>query len=202
MEALAEELDVECVASAVVGEDMVLVARAGTLRTTVLPTAVGQRIPFEPPLGTAFVAWASEAARDAWFARLGAEAAPESRAALQETLDAVRRAGYSVARGHRWHSETAQVLTREQPDQHGEDTTAQLHQLIRALPPDYENPEVAADDVRTVSTPVFGPGGAVVLVLSVTVAGRRSLTADLPWTVERIRAAADAVTKALEGSAS
>jgi DNA-binding IclR family transcriptional regulator len=46
---------------------------------------------------------------------------------------------------------------------------------------------------------VFGPGGSVVLVLSVTVPGRRSLGSDLPWTVERLRTAAAAVTKALEG---
>jgi len=197
MEALAEELDVECVASAVVGEDMVLVARAGTLRTEVIPTAVGQRIPFEPPLGTAFVAWASDAARDAWLKRM--ESSDEARASLDATLDAVRRAGYSVARGHRWHSETAEILTREQPDQHGDETSQQLHELIRVLPPDYENPDVAGDDVRTVNTPVFGPNGSVVLVLSVTVAGRRSLTADLVWTGERIRSAAAAVTKALEG---
>jgi flavin reductase (DIM6/NTAB) family NADH-FMN oxidoreductase RutF/DNA-binding IclR family transcriptional regulator len=199
MEALAEELEVECVASAVVGEDMVLVARAGALQTAVLPTAVGQRIPFEPPMGTAFVAWASDAAREAWLKRLEGPASDETRAALEETLAAVRRIGYSVVRGHKWHSEAAEVLSREQPDQHGDDTTQQLHQLIRSLPPDYESPDVAADDVRTVNTPVFGPGGGVVLVLSVTVAGRRSLTADLAWTVERLRAAAEAVTKALEG---
>jgi len=37
-----------------------------------------------------------------------------------------------------------------------------------------------------------------VLVLSVTVAGRRALTDDLPGTVERLRSAAAAVSKALE----
>lgn len=199
MEALAEELDVECVASAVVGEDMVLVARAGTLRSEVLPTAVGQRIPFEPPMGTAFVAWASDAGRRAWLGRLDKSAPEETRTALEDTLAAVRRLGYSVARGHKWHSEAAEVLSREPPDQHGDDTSRQLHALIRSLPPDYENPDVAADDVRTVNTPVFGPNGGVVLVLSVTVAGQRSLTKDLDWTVERLGQAADAVTKSLEG---
>lgn len=201
MEALAAELDVECVASAVVGEDMVLVARAGSLHSAVLPTAVGQRIPFEPPLGTAFVAWAGDAARAAWLARLGKDAAPESRAALERTLEQVRSAGYSVGRGHRWHSETAAVLTREPPDQHRDETAAQLHELIRALPADIESPDVDADDIRTISTPVFGSGGGVVLVLSVTAAGRRSLTSDLSHTVARLRAAAGEVTRALEGSA-
>jgi hypothetical protein len=37
------------------------------------------------------------------------------------------------------------------------------------------------------------------MALSVTVAGRRSLAADLQWTVERLRSAAAAVTKAVEG---
>ena len=94
MEALAEELDVECVASAVVGEDMVLVARAGTLRSQRLPTAVGQRIPFEPPMGTAFVAWAADAGargvvRPARRGRQGRD----DRAALETTLADVRDGG-------------------------------------------------------------------------------------------------------------
>ena len=72
---------------------------------------------------------------------------------------------------------------------------------IRRDPPPLPKALVPTDDVRTINVPVFGPGGAVVLVLSITVGGRRSLTADLSWTVERLKSAASAVTKALEGSA-
>lgn len=197
MEALADELQVECVASAVVGDEMVLVARAGALSAPTLPTAVGVRIPFEPPMGTAFVAWAPEAAQRAWFDALGPAKTPEIVAALERTLADVREAGYSVARGHRWHREAAQVLTAGEPGRR-DDTAQQMHTLIAALPPDYESPRVDSDDVRTVSTPVLGPSGNAVLVLSATVAGRRALTDDLPWTVERLRSAAAAVSKALE----
>ena len=197
MEALADELQVECVASAVVGDEMVLVARAGALSAPTLPTAVGIRIPFEPPMGTAFVAWAPEAAQRAWFDALGPAKTPEIVAALERTLADVRDAGYSVARGHRWHREAAQVLTAGEPGRR-DDTAQQMHTLIAALPPDYESPRVDSDDVRTVSTPVLGPSGNAVLVLSATVAGRRALTDDLPWTVERLRSAAAAVSKALE----
>jgi flavin reductase (DIM6/NTAB) family NADH-FMN oxidoreductase RutF/DNA-binding IclR family transcriptional regulator len=199
MEALAEELDVESVASAVVGDEMVLVARAGTLRSERLPTAVGQRIPFEPPMGTAFVAWAPEPARKAWLDRLGSARSDETVTALERTLGEVREAGYSIGRGSRWHKQAAEVLAREQPDQHRDETAQEMHRLIAMLPADYESPRVDADDVRTVNTPVFGPAGGVVLVLSVTVAGRRTLATDLPWTVERLQSAAAAVTKALEG---
>ena len=115
MEALAAELEVECVASAVVGTDMVLLARAGQLESTSLPTAVGQRIPFEPPVGTAFVAWASPSAQRAWLDRLAKDAPAETVEALHRTLSEVRAAGYSVGRGHRWHEQAAQVMARPDP---------------------------------------------------------------------------------------
>jgi hypothetical protein len=92
------------------------------------------------------------------------------------------------------------VLSRDHPDLHRDETSQQMHRLIATLPPDYESPMIDADDVRTVSTPVFGPGGVVVLVLSVMVAGRRSFAADLDFTVQRLRAAAAEVTKALDGA--
>ena len=92
------------------------------------------------------------------------------------------------------------MLTVDDPDRYRDETAAQMHRLIQLLPPDYESPTVPTDDVRTINVPVFGPGGVVVLVLSVTVGGRRSLTADLPWTVDRLKSAASAVTKALEGT--
>jgi flavin reductase (DIM6/NTAB) family NADH-FMN oxidoreductase RutF/DNA-binding IclR family transcriptional regulator len=200
MEALAADLDVECVASAVVGDEMVLVARAGTLRSEVLPTAVGQRIPFEPPMGTAFVAWASESAQKAWLDRLGKDADPATVAALEKTLDDVRTAGYSVGRGRRWHTRAAAVLTRDQPGRHRAETAQELHRLITSLPPEYESPMADTEDIRTISTPVRDPDGAVVLVLSVTVAGHRSLGESLTRTVDRLRTAAAAVTEALEGA--
>jgi DNA-binding IclR family transcriptional regulator len=200
MEQLAEELEVECVASAIVGSDMVLLARAGKLESTALPTAVGQRIPFEPPVGTAFVAWAPPAAQQAWFDRLRKNAPPGTREAIEKTMAEVREAGYSVGRGHRWHAEAAKALSHDEPTLHQDETTEQLHQLIGMLPPDYESPRADTGDERTISTPVFGPGGVVVMVLSAVVASRRSLAADLAFTVDRLREAAAEVTKALHGA--
>jgi flavin reductase (DIM6/NTAB) family NADH-FMN oxidoreductase RutF len=200
MEALADELEVECVASAIVGTDMVLLARAGRLESSSLPTAVGQRIPFEPPVGTAFVAWATESAQKAWLDRLDTNAPPEALDALKKTLADVRAAGYSVGRGHRWHSEAARVLSRDEPTVRADETSAELHQLIGMLPPDYESPTAGSGDEQTVSTPVFGPGGVIVMVLSAVVAGAASLSANVEFTAERLRAAAAAVTDALHGA--
>src|SRR3954468_20511645 len=109
---------------------MVLVARAGSLRTQRLPTGVGQRIPFEPPLGTAFVAWAPAAAREAWLRRLGNDAPPDTREIVEGTPSEVRDAGYAIGRGARWHTEAAQILTQDDIDQHRDETAAQMHRLI------------------------------------------------------------------------
>lgn len=201
MEQLAEELEAECVASAIVGEDMVLLAQAGSLESSALPTAVGQRIPFEPPVGSAFVAWASPSAQQAWFDRLAKNAPAGTIDSLHRTLTDVRAAGYAVGRRHRWQSEAAEVLAQDEPAREKDETTAKLHELIAMLPPDYESPRADTGDERTVSTPVFGPGGAVVMVLSAVVARRRSSAPDLGFTVDRLRAAAAAVTDALHGTA-
>ncbi len=195
MEQLAEELDAECVASAVVGEDMVLVANAGDPSSQALPTRVGQRIPFLPPLGTAFVAWANEPARKAWLER----ADPDQREALEKTLEEVRRAGYSVGRGASWHREVGSVLAKARRPMKPE-TTETITRLITSLPADYESPAApTADrsDVQSVSVPVTGPDGTTVLVLTLMVTSKRALAAAAEDHAARLTQAASAVAAAI-----
>ncbi len=195
MEALAEDLDAECVASAVAGDDMVLIANAGTPRSQALPTRVGQRIPFLPPLGTAFVAWAGAPAREAWLSR----AAPEDREALERTLEEVRRAGFSVGRGASWHREVGSVLARSRGSMTPE-TTETISRLITSLPADYESPAAAGDDrseVQSVSVPVIGPDGNAVLVLTLMVTSKRALEAAAHDHAARLTQAAHAVAQAI-----
>jgi flavin reductase (DIM6/NTAB) family NADH-FMN oxidoreductase RutF/DNA-binding IclR family transcriptional regulator len=195
MEALAEELDVECVASAVVKDEMVLVANAGTPRSQALPTRVGQRIPFLPPLGTAFVAWASEPARAAWLAK----APPDQREALELTLDQVRRSGYSVGRGASWHREVGTVLAKSRGSLTPE-TADTISRLITSLPADYESPAAESgdrSDVQSVSVPVTGPDGTTVLVLTLMVTSNRALAAAVEDHAARLTQAAQAVANAI-----
>ena len=102
-----------------------------------------------------------------------------------------------------WHALSAEG----RPIAERYEATAQLHELIGMLPPDYESPAGAGVDARTVSTPVFGPGGGVVMVLSgvltrmADVGGEESPLSNLAFTVARLRAAAAAVTEALHGAA-
>lgn len=194
MEALAEEMDVECVASAVVNDEMVLIANAGTPGSQQLPTRVGQRIPFLPPLGTAFVAWASDPAKEAWLSK----AKPDERESLERTLTEVRKAGYSVGRGASWHREVGSVLARSKGPLTPE-TSGEIGRLIGSLPADYESPAAHAEpgDVRSVSVPVSAPDGTSVLVLTLMVRSKRALAAAVEDHAARLTQAATAVANAI-----
>ena len=202
MEAVAEELGVECVASAVAGDQMVLIATANTRRSRDVPINMGQRIPFAPPLGTVFVAWASPDAQKGWLDRLGKD--PQKRQAIVATLTEVRKHGYSVGRGRNWHREVPAVLARMSPTANspGDAEVAQeLMRLVRTLPADFESPAAGTpgDGVRTISTPVFGPDGSVVLALSLMEATGHSLGDEASGHAQRLIAAAAKVTSALGG---
>jgi flavin reductase (DIM6/NTAB) family NADH-FMN oxidoreductase RutF/DNA-binding IclR family transcriptional regulator len=196
MEALAEELEVEVVASAVVGDDMELIANAGTRSSQALPTRVGQRIPFLPPLGTAFVAWASEPAKAAWLNL----AAPEQREELEGVLAEVREAGYSVGRSASWHREVGSILAHARATT--PETSESIARLIGELPADYESPSAGSADraeVRSVSVPVTGPDGTTVLVLTLMVTSKSALSAAIEDHADRLTKAARTVAAAIAG---
>lgn len=200
LERLAGELGVDCVASVVVGEEIVLLARASGAASRSAGAEVGQRIPFRPPLGTAFVAWADAGQQAAWLRQHGGTGPERDR--LRQTLADIRGAGFSVARGRAWHEHVLAVLSGAPV--HGAASRARLNEFIAALPPDFESPRAdqpggdGAGDVRTLSAPVFGSAGAVDLVLSVTVTeSDTSGSASLP--ARRLLAAAAEVTAALGG---
>jgi DNA-binding IclR family transcriptional regulator len=59
---------------------------------------------------------------------------------------------------------------------------------------------VNPEQVNGVSVPVFDGKGSVVLVLSATVAGHRSLSSEVARTVARLQLAGSSVSKRLFGS--
>lgn len=202
MEAVAADLDVECLASAVAGDEMVLVASAGRAHGVAVPTRVGQRVPFVPPIGALFVAWAPAAVQDAWLARLGPGAREEEVAELRRILETVRQRGYSVGLGGATHAELENIVAHMAPDRHTADTDRALQQLVGTLRSDYEPPDLPTGrelEVRTLSAPVFGPDGQVVLLLSLYGLPERIPAREVDRYAGRLLTAADAVTKAAGG---
>src|SRR3954447_15383557 len=59
---LSEDVELEVAVTALAGDDIVFLARAGEHRARGIPIHVGHRVPLVPPLGAVFVAWRDDAA--------------------------------------------------------------------------------------------------------------------------------------------
>ena len=205
MEAVAQRTQVECLASTAVGDDVVLMATAGSPAGRRPPSRVGQRMPLLPPLGTALVAW-SPSATAAWFARVQRPLSPEVRHQFETLLSRVRERGWSVATGSETHRELEAMLGRTTLEGLTPNDTRELRDLIDRLGGEYE-PEDIDDEarhyrIRNVSVPVFSAPDQVAMVL--TLYGLPSTTGrtELDQYIAAATAAAKQVSSALRDTSS
>ncbi|MCU1374691.1 MAG: transcriptional regulator, IclR family [Actinomycetia bacterium] len=96
MRALADELDLQVAASALLGHEVVVLAREGRARPFGVSVEVGSRIALLPPIGTIFLAWLSEADLAPWNERFAASDRRAGAEDFRQALQVVRERGYSV----------------------------------------------------------------------------------------------------------
>jgi DNA-binding IclR family transcriptional regulator len=107
MRRITDDLDLECLASAPLGDEVVVVARVGRPHPGRPLARVGRRRPLVPPLGTMYLAWSGEEVVEAWLARSGDD--PEHLARYRSLLASARALGYSIGIG-RERSEIVAVV--------------------------------------------------------------------------------------------
>jgi DNA-binding IclR family transcriptional regulator len=193
---LAVELDVRCVASALRGDEIVILEVAGRDRPFRLSVQPGHRVPCVPPIGTVFLAWASDGDVERWLARAGDLTADHAAAHL-EALAAVRRRGCAVALEGPGRSrlEGAMVLGEQRPLAEAVHDLGQEAYLLVDLDPK------ATYDVSHLAAPVFGPSGDVVLALTIYDLPARRSAADVQALIARLHEATDAATSSIGGVA-
>jgi len=181
---LSADLGTECVASVPVGDEMVIVDRAGPVRAIGLTVAVGSRFPLVPPMGTVFMAWSPPAEIDEWLRRVGPDAGEIELGRYRQALAAVRDRGYSAGLdGDR---------SRSVDDAREGQLDGDEYQLL-----DLAGGE--AYRVATIGAPVFDADGRVVLGVFV-VGFREALAAEtVPTVARRLLAATESVTASLHG---
>jgi DNA-binding IclR family transcriptional regulator len=189
MTALSEEFDLECVASAAIAEEIVILARAGTPRPLGINIEPGQRIPLAPPLGTVFVAWSGDEAIDRWLSHVGPHHSEADLRRYRAALATVRDRGYSVALGGEGQQRLVEAL---QEAGHGPSRGGEEYALV----------ELAGSTryrINHIGAPVFGPRGEVALALFLIGFRGQIAAEEVPRYADRLLTAADAVTATLRG---
>jgi DNA-binding IclR family transcriptional regulator len=202
MDRLAADLDIECLAAAVVRDQVVIVASSGEPRAGRFPTRIGQRMPFVPPLGTLLVAWEPASVVQAWLHRLGPELSEDDRARYCLLLERVRRRGWSISlsSAKRIAFEAAVTqLSVDSPSLEQEEAVREAAYRVGWV--GHEPDDLQAGEtyrVRIISGPIFSSRGRVVLMLSLLV-GRRCTGEEIERLLRRLLQACTAVTAALGG---
>lgn len=196
MRRLAADLGVQVLASAAMGDEIVMLGRSGEPEPFGVSVQVGQRLPLVPPLGTVFVAWSGPDEIDRWLRRVGAGTPAADLDRYRAAVDAVRRRGWSVGLDPETRVRLGAALEGEAAA-----VEALLDQLGHQEYSLLELERAASYRLSHIAAPVFGPDGEVVLALTL-IGFRGELDAGrIPALGERLQAAALAVTKSIHGRA-
>lgn len=157
----------ECIGSAAVGDDIMILAIEGRPSGRSRGSWVGQRIPMVPPFGQMFVAWRTSAQIDHWLRALGSERV-RSEAALLESMRVSRQRGFFV--GLRNQPVQAVVDAVYESAAHPDPVA---HNRLQGMIPDqivgYSLDRIDDEslyDVANLVVPVFGPDAEVIYALT------------------------------------
>ncbi len=206
MARLAEELGVLCVAGAVVGDEIVMLACAGEpkpLGTSIFP---GQRLPLSPPLGTVYMAWASSEEIDNWLRKLGPDATSDQLARFHDALLEVRRRGYATGLEAVAKLKLSKALA-ELPGDSTNIVRAQIRTIVEGLVEELTHEEAVLSDISGqpsyqlshISAPVFGADGRVKLALNLIDLPRQLTPEEVKNFAGRLLEASDRVTRSIGG---
>ncbi len=165
MERLAEEMNSQVTVLLRDIDEVVLAAAAGQSEAATVPTRVGQRFPFAPPMGSLDAALNGGDAEERWLA-----ASPTNggtREGSLQMLQRVRERGYAIAFGHEAHERVEQIsaqLARRDPTVDEESLHVALGEFARSYNRDLAPGEQV--ELRYVNAPVFHPDGALAFGLT------------------------------------
>jgi DNA-binding IclR family transcriptional regulator len=199
MHELASELLVECVFSALVADEIVVLGSSGPARLGEETVRVGSVMPCAPPLGTVFVAWLSEADRTQRRQR-GLDHGYDSMAA---ELDEIRNRGYvaTLSSSESWLLRALGELPGNHSDR--SELQRELEERLSAVAAAAylatHRDGTGAQPIEALMAPVFQDGSARYALTARL--GRQVNLDELDRIGGRVRAAAAEISQALSGLA-
>lgn len=175
---LTAALGVQVVLTTATADEIVFLDRRGEYTGTDPSPRAGERVPFTPPLGSVFLAWAPATRVDEWLDRIPTASAAD-RELHQKSLAAVRTRGYSVGMELEIRNQLGRALVGLTDQPRSADLRAEIDDLLTRLGQEdysFNNRALSTNDaqqpneerypVSFVAAPVFGATGEVVLALS------------------------------------
>ena len=206
MHEVAAELELGCFVTVPLGDEMVVLDRAvpAPLADVAGTIPIGLRAPLRPPLGTIFFAWAPADAVEQWLARVDDTDDERERERLHRALRAVRLRGWSLGSRVELQLPLDALLDRLAHAEEPSERVAIAMELAELVRREHDDPDHVVDDpagrgAQLMLAPVFGPGGRV--VLSLTLFGRPDQFGprQVPRYAAALVAAARRVTGAIGG---
>ncbi len=203
MARLTLELKAQCIATALVDDELLFLAKEGTPQNHDGLSQVGERRPFMPPLGLGHIAWADPATIEAYLAKASTVLSEGVRDYLRAALTVIRRRGYAIAANGAALQALRQTTTLPIHRRRDDAYWSQVHQLIGAL----SEPEIQLINIADagsvgisyISTPIFSPSGTVALELTLSGLPEHLPIEEIERYAERLRAAAATVINETRG---
>lgn len=181
MARLVPDVPAMCLASAIIDDQLLILAKAGSPRSHEPMAYVGERRPFLPPVGLAHIAWSNQEVIDTFLNKAPQDMDAAARAHLAHAVDLVRQRGYAIAgNGPGLHRLGMTGLSLPE---------IQLARLEDGV----------TCGVGYISAPVFAPDGSVALELTLSGMAQTLTAEEIAAMAERLRTAALVVTRETHG---
>lgn len=203
MARLSDELKVQCIATAIVDDEMLFLAKEGMPQTHDGLNRVGERRPFVPPLGLGHIAWADKKTVADYLARAQSTLSDAMRDYIKTALDVIRQRGYIIAANGNALRALRQTATFPTDRQRDDAYWLRMQELIGALSEKeiqlFNIADAGSVGISYISAPVFSPTGVVTLELALSGMPDNLSAEDIERYAQRLRAIAAIVTSETHG---
>lgn len=178
LERLAQRFAVECLATAVVREDIIQLVYASAEGSGAGHNKVGLRLPFLPPMGALFVAWAGPEAVEVWLSRATTTVEPGVRDGIIADLRMIRERGWTATAAHEKFGDVESLVVHMAAKGQLPASRRQLQSMLTEVAAGAEvlaDPRGTPKSVHSISAPVFDRTGSVALALAMTGLGDHSV---------------------------
>jgi DNA-binding IclR family transcriptional regulator len=200
---LAAELDVQCSATVVVDDDVLVLVKEGTAHSHLGLTRVGERRPLIAPLGLCHVAWSSEAAIDTYVARVAPYLTPHVREHLQASFPLIRQRGFAIAGNGSGSARTRQTMVMPGGQQRDAAYWSRVFELVGQLSLNevqlFDLDQARPLGISYMAAPVFTPDAAVAFQLVISGMPTDLEDSKISSHAERLCATAAAITDTICG---